>query len=333
MWRMTIIPMNIEPSAKTGRPVRRRRAAAAVALGLLLSGCGSSSSQSSEQDCALRVTAAIYPLAYVAEQIGGPDVCVDTLTSPGVEPHDLELTAKQVADLGKANVVLYIPHLQPAVDEAIKQSASTSALDATKGINLLGSEPHAHEDENQGGAAGADDHAGETTATDPHIWLDPSNMAVIGQSLADQLKAADPGKASKFDANSTRFGAAMKTLTAEYSKGVATCSNKMLVVTHEAFGYLARAFGFEQFGLSGLSPEAEPSPARLKSASDLIRAKGITTIYFEALVSPKVALTVASETGAKSAVLDPIEGATDGHDYTTIMKKNLDTLIAGQGCS
>lgn len=263
----------------------------------------------------VRVVAAFYPLAYAAESVGGDGVDVTTLTPPGVEPHDLELSAQQVAQIAAADLVLYVPGFQPAVDEAVAQQAADRALDVTTGLTMLPGE-------------GDDQHADEHGATDPHVWLDPADMGAIGVAIADRLGTSDSEQAA-------RFAADMAALDEEFRAALAACTVRDLVVSHEAFGYLADAYGFTQVGISGLSPEAEPSPSRLREVADLVQAKGVTTIYYETLVDPRVAQTVADETGATTAVLDPLEGLAPGADgdYTSIMRNNLAALVAGQGCS
>jgi zinc transport system substrate-binding protein len=269
-----------------------------------------------------RVVAAFYPLAYAAEQVAGDAARVELLTPPGVEPHDLELSAAQVAQIAEADLVLYVPGFQPAVDEAVAQQAADRAVDVTRGLATLSG---AHED-------GAD-HGGE--AVDPHVWLDPANMALIGQTVADRLGALAPQDAPRFAQGASALAGRMQALTDEYGQSLANCRTRKLVVSHEAFAYLAKAFGLEQVGISGLSPDAEPSPARLREVADLVRANGVTTIYSETLVDPRVAETIAGETGASVAVLDPLEGLQPDstESYETVMQRNLSTLVDGQGCS
>jgi zinc transport system substrate-binding protein len=234
-----------------------------------------------------------------------------------VEPHDLELSAAQVAQIAEADLILYVPGFQPAVDEAIAQQAPDRALDVTAGLSLLAGE------------------AGSGEATDPHVWLDPANMAVIGTQVADRLQALAPELAPTIESNTAAFADDMAAIDAEYTEGLATCTSRDLVVSHEAFAYLAAAYDLTQVGISGLSPEAEPSPARIREVADLVRADGISTIYYETLVDPKVAQTIADETGATVSVLDPLEGlvADSTGDYSSIMRQNLATLVTGQGCS
>ena len=279
----------------------------------LVSGCGpSDSSSASSASTAPKVVAAFYPLQYAAQQVGGTDVSVANLTQPGVEPHDLELSAAQVAEISQADLVLYVKGFQPAVDEAVAQQAADRSIDVTAGLQLLD------------GPEGAD----------PHVWLDPANMSKIGSVIAARLSAIEPEKATSFTTNSTALTASMNALSSEFTQGLATCKAKTLVVSHSAFAYLAKAFGFTQVGISGLNPEAEPSPARMRDVAEVMKANDVSTIYYETLVDPKVAQTIADETGASAVMLDPLEGlAFDSTgDYVSVMKTNLETLKKGQQC-
>ena len=298
-------------------------ASGALAGALALTACsaGGSTAGGSADDGRPSVVAAFYPLAYAAEQVGGSAVSVTSLTPPGVEPHDLELSAAQVADIASADVVLYIRGFQPAIDEAVDQQAPDRAIDVSERLALIG-------------GATADGNASDT-ASDPHVWLDPANMAAIGDTIAASVIGLEPSTEPEVTANAAAFSSAMTSLDSEFSDGLQSCASRDLVVSHEAFGYLAAAYGMTQVGISGLSPEAEPSPARMRDVADLVREQGITTIYYETLVDPKVAQTIADETGASTAVLDPLEGLQSDAtgDYVSIMRDNLATLRVGQGCT
>jgi len=281
-----------------------------LAASLALTACDDGSSQGAQGKT--NVVAAFYPLQYAATQVGGTGIEVTGLTQPGVEPHDIELSAAQVADIANADLVVYIRGFQPAVDAAVDQQAADHSLDVAQDLTRLT------------GAEGLD----------PHVWLDPANMSKIGSAIARRLTVIDPAKGPQFEKNADAMAASMRALESEFSTTLADCAITTLVVSHEAFGYLAKAFGFTQVGISGLDPEAEPSPARLREVADLIREHGVSTIYYESLVDPKVAQTIADETGAKAVMLDPLEGLqpdSDG-DYLSIMQSNLKALHAGQQC-
>lgn len=280
----------------------------------LLAACAPASMAAFDQaESGPRVVAAFYPLQYAAEQIGGSDVSVTNLTQPGVEPHDLELSAQQVGEIADADLVLYVKGFQPAVDEAIAQQAPDRAIDVGALVTRLTLD----------GAA------------DPHVWLDPSNMSTIGVSIAERMATISPENAAAFAKNSAALTAEMSTLSADYSSALANCRTRTMVVSHDAFGYLAKAFGLTQVGISGLSPDAEPSPARLREVADLVKTQKVSTIYYETLLDPKVAKTIADETGASAQKLDPLEGLQPGAtgNYASVMIENLATLTKGQGCT
>jgi zinc transport system substrate-binding protein len=282
------------------------------------------------------VVAAFYPLQFAAESVARDIADVSVLTPPGVEPHDLELSPAQVAQIAEADLVLYVKGFQPAVDEAIEQQAADRALDVSSGLTLLaGEDAHADDGADAHADEGADAHADEHGGSDPHVWLDPTNMAAIGTAIGARLAEIAPDDAAAITANADDLALQMTQLDDDFTAALATCTSRDLVVSHEAFGYLADAYGLTQVGISGLSPEAEPSPARLREVADLVQAEGITTIYYETLVDPRVAQTLADETGARTAVLDPLEGLAEGSsdDYTSVMLRNLETLVVGQGCT
>jgi zinc transport system substrate-binding protein len=254
------------------------------------------------------VVAGFYPLAWAAEQIGGKRVSVENLTPTGAEPHDIELAPRQVADLQRADVVLYLSDgFQPAVEQAAR-GARGARVDVLSGLKLR---------------AGVGDEKGKQ---DPHIWLDPVLFAKAVKPIGRALGGSTAG-----------LSARLARLDAEYRRGLAQCKRRTFVTSHAAFGYLAARYGLQQLPITGMDPAAEPSPQKLAELVGLVKRKHITTVFFERLVSPKLAETVARETGAKTAVLDPIEGLTPdeakhGASYVTVMQQNLQALRQALGC-
>jgi zinc transport system substrate-binding protein len=267
-------------------------------------GCGAGSSGGPNS-----VVAAFYPLAYAAERIGGPSFNVQNLTPPGSEPHDLELTPREVAEIQDASVVLYLSHgFQPAVSKAVEQ-ARGKKVDILAGLPL-----HT--------ADGAD--AGLTA--DPHVWLDPILFARVATRIG-----------TAFGRPATALVADLQKLDGEYRQGLRDCRRREIVTSHAAFGYLAARYGLEQVSITGLTPEAEPTPQQLAHVIQIVRRTHATTVFFETLVSPRLADTVAREVGARTAVLDPIEGLTPdeqkrGENYLTVMRRNLAALRKALGC-
>jgi zinc transport system substrate-binding protein len=283
-----------------------RLTATLLAVGALAA-CGGGNDSASDRRSVL---ASFYPLEYAAEQVGDGEVAVTNLTPPGVEPHDLELTPRDVARVHDADVILYLDAgFQPAVDDAVSD-ASGEVVDLLQGLQLRESVD------------------GETVS-DPHVWLDPTLYARIVDRVGVVLDS--PERAGQLEAK-------LRALDATFRAGLDSCKRRELVTSHAAFGYLAARYRLEQIPLTGVTPEAEPTPRRLEEAVRRVRETGATTIFFETLVSPRVAETVARETGARTAVLNPIEGLTPeqvarGDDYFTLMPANLEALRKALDCS
>ena len=300
------------------RPPRLLRAAAAIAVGcslLATASCSAGSADADDPTDRLSIVAGLYPLQFVVERVGGDAVQVTNLTKPGAEPHDLELAPQDVATLSEADLALYLGGLQPAVDAAVDGS-STPSLDVSDAADLSLTSPDG--------------------AVDPHFWLDPMRLADVADAVADELAALDPEAADTFEANAKALRSDLRTLDASFRTGLESCDSRLLVTSHEAFGYLADAYDLEQVGLTGLTPESEPTPAELAELTDLVRDNDVTTVFYETLVSPDVAETVANAAGVETAVLDPIEGLTDatsGESYLDLMDDNLQALRTGLRCS
>ncbi len=303
-----------------------------TAAALLTTGCGSDDAGG---DDGLQVLAGFYPLEWAAERVGGDRISVEALTPPGGEPHDLELTPRDVASVEDADLLVYLAGFQPALDEAAEAAGGDSTWDAGSAADLLAGEDHEHDAEEEAEGAGDHAHEHEGDVEDPHFWLDPVRLADVGDALADRLSELDPEGSDTFAANAAALRADLEALDAEMRAGLETCAVTTLVTAHDAFGYLADRYGLEVVGINGISPSQEPSPAQLAAISRLVAERGVTTVYTEALVDPAVAETVAEEAGVRTAVLDPVEGLTDesaGADYLEVMRANLATLQEGQSC-
>jgi zinc transport system substrate-binding protein len=301
--------------------------------GLILSGCGSSE-ENSTATSSIKVVAAMYPLEFVATAIGGDLVSVENFTPPGVEPHDLELTPSQVVTLDDADLLLFISGFQPALEEAAQQSAPADSLDllSLKGLNLLtaAEDDHGH----GGGEEHADEeaHSDEEMVSDPHVWLDPERLIVVAKAVASKFSEVDPANSETFESNLSAFVTKLENLDEKFVSGLASCERDLIVTSHAAFGYLADAYGLSQEAISGLSPESEPTPKRLNEIGKEAKADGTTTIFFETLASPKVAQTLADDLNIEAAILDPIEGISEGQTYFSIMESNLKALQKALNC-
>ena len=333
-------------------------AACAAATALALSACTStaSSGDSSSKDGSLTVMASFYPLKYLAEKVGGEHVSVTSLTPDGAEPHDLELSPKMVDSLSSADAVIYLAGFQSAVDEAIEQQAPKTVIDVSSAAELVeagsdanhpaeeeateetqSGETDAHDHDHEGHDHEGHDHAGHDhhhdMSADPHFWLDPVRMAKAATLVGDKLAEADSAHADTYKANAKALAEELTTLGDTLVTKTSKCQVKTFVTAHTAFGYLADRTGLTQVGISGLDPESSPSPARLAEIAQIAKEQGVTTIFTEALIDPKVAQTLADDLGITTAVLDPIESQTDASkDYAATMNSNIDALTKALDC-
>ena len=271
------------------------------------------------------VTAAFFPLAAAVAQVGGSLVKVTNLTPAGVEPHDIELNTQQAESVLDADLAVMVGNgFQPQVED-IAADRSGPTLNVLKALPINAGDKKVEE--------------GDATALDPHVWLDPVLYQSVVDAIASALSKVDPDHAADYTANAAAYNAKLATLNTEYETGLANCSRQLLVTAHEAFGWLTQRYGLTQEGIAGISPDAEPNPQRLADLTDLVEKKGVTTIYTEDLVSPKVARTLAREAGGlKTATLNPLEGLTAkqtkaGATYISEMQDNLQAIQKGLGCS
>ncbi|MEV7191215.1 metal ABC transporter substrate-binding protein [Streptomyces sp. NPDC093510] len=317
--------------------------ASATVLGLTaLTAC--STSAADDKDGKLDVVASFYPMQYLAEQIGGDHVSVTTLTGPGQEPHDLDVSARQRGELEESDVALYLKGLQPAVDDAINQSGIKTKVDAAsltsteKHGNEVGGhadeheehEEEGHEEEGHEGHGHGHSHEG----ADPHIWLDPVKYAEVAEGVGKALEKADPDNAATYKKNTAKLVKKLDGLDASFENGLKNTKSKVFITTHAAFGYLAERYGLTEEAISGLDPEGEPSAKRVKDLQKMAKADGVTTVFYETLVSDRTAKTLAKDAGLKTDVLDPVEGITDdskGDDYVQVMESNLKALQKALG--
>jgi zinc transport system substrate-binding protein len=279
----------------------------------------------------LEVVAAFYPLQFVAQRVAGDHADVGSLTKPGSEPHDLELSLAQTAQVSTADLVVYEQGLQAAVDAAVEQADGVTTIEAG---SVAGLEPSSHD-----GHDDADhDHGGEESSDlgdlDPHFWQDPLKLAKVADAVADALAKADPEDGDDFRANAAKLREELTALDQDYTAGLQGCVRDTIVVSHNAFGYLGR-YGLYIEPISGLSPDAEPTPADLARLQQLIEEDGITTVFGERLVSQKAAQSLADDMSVSSKILDPIEGLsseTAEDDYLSLMRDNLTTLREANQC-
>jgi zinc transport system substrate-binding protein len=259
------------------------------------------------------VVASLYPLAWAAEEVGGAGVEVIDLTPPGVEAHDATLTAEQRAEVERAEALLLlrVEGFQPEIEQA--------AEERSEGVfEVLGAGPQPE----------------GVPSDDPHVWLDPVRMASIVGEVADALGMVDGSGEEGYRSRAAGLVADLELLHADASDALASCRFDTMIVTHDAFGYLAARYGFEQLGLTGLTPEAEPSPERLDAAGEAIRAGRAGAVFYELTdEGERVGRGVAEDLGVPALPLSTLESAPEEGDYRSVMRSNLEALQDGMGCA
>ena len=332
---------------------RARRHLAAVAVLALAGSLASCAALSPESDStaaasgaaptaaasgALTVSTSFYPIQYLAQAIGGEHVAVTSVTPTNVEPHDFELSPKDVTALSASSLVLYVSGFQPSLDDALAQVSGPTVVDLAGSVDLVHhdgvEEEHeegATEAATEAATGAAHDH-GAAAALDPHFWLDPVRMQAAAKAVEAALAQADPAHADDYAANLDTLNATLTDLNTSYSTGLGHCERTTFVTSHAAFGYLADRYSLTQASISGVDPESEPSPAELAEVKKVVESTGTTTIFTEELVSPETAQAVAAETGAQTRVLSPIESAPESGDYAGVMRTNLEELRTALSC-
>lgn len=298
-----------------------------------LAACGnngttdSSNARGDEASDKLAIVTTFYPVYDFTKNIVGDTADVKLLIPAGTEPHDYEPSAKDMAEIQDADVFIYHnENMETWVEETAKgwQDDQPVVIKATEKMTLMeGEEDHEHEDE-------SDEHA-HSHSYDPHTWLAPNLAMQEVTAIRDQLSAKFPDKKAVFTENAAAYLEKLTALDEEYQTSLAAAKQTSFVTQHAAFGYLAKEYGLTQVAISGLSPDEEPSPARLAELKTYVEENGIQYIYFEENASDKIAQTLAKEANVKLLVLNPLESLTKeqmdaGEDYISVMKENLQAL-------
>lgn len=307
-----------------------KRACSLLIIGGMLCACTPATESAQKQK--LSVAVSIYPLAFLAERVGGDAVEVTTVTPPGTEPHDFEPSPSSIAAANDADLFLWNGEgADPWADGVAEARGEKPTLRFTEFPELLpvpGS--------GSGGAL-ADEHDRHGVRGDPHVWLNPLILVSGADLIANALAEIDPVRAEAYHKRAAALMRELHELDREFSTGLKECALTRIVVSHDAFRYLASRYGFETVAIAGLSPEAEPSPKALAAITDLVKADGIRYVFTEPLNDTRLAETVSRETGAATLVLHPLEGLsdeeiTDGETYLTVMRQNLEALRSALQC-
>jgi len=272
----------------------------------------------------IQVAASFYPLAEFAKNVGGDLLSVTNITPAGAEPHEYEPTPQDIVKVNSSRLLIYNGNGIDPWAEKIEPDLKSKGIEVIKMSDKLESVKK----------DAKDDGGGEY---DPHFWLDPVNAQAQADIIADALIKIDKAREKEYNQNRDNFKKQLADLDAEYRNGLANCGSRTIVTTHNSFGYLARRYDLETLHILGLSPEEEPSAKTIAEVTNLAREKNVKYIFFETLVNPKLSETIAKEIGAKTLVLNPIEGLTEeeiaaGKNYLSVMRENLTNLRTALQC-
>ncbi|MDR3563119.1 MAG: metal ABC transporter substrate-binding protein [Negativicutes bacterium] len=299
-----------------------------ILLATFSAGCGNRTNTASSGG-KLKVMTSVYPVYEFTRQVGGDKVDVTLLVPAGAEPHDWEPTAKEILLIRSAKLFLYHGAGFENIDKLLTNDAlgTTQAIAVSKGIApLLPDLNNAAAEPGQ-----KDDQAKEHEHSDSHMWLDPVNAQQEVANIAAALAAVDPQNRDYYQKNAANYNSDLAQLDQEYQKGLAAVTRRDIITSHAAFGYLARRYQLHQVAIMGLTPDSEPTPERMAQVVKFCREYTVKYIFFETLISPKLAETISKETGAKLLVLNPVESLTEeelrqGKNYLSIMRENLHNL-------
>jgi zinc transport system substrate-binding protein len=280
----------------------------------------------------LSVVASYYPLYDFVRQVGGDKVSVTNITPSGSEPHDYEPPAKTLANAQGADVFIYNGGIMEPWTDTFLDDYKRTVIRASKGITLAPGEEHGH-DQTEPETEGHEDE----DIKDPHFWLDPVLAQKIVNNIREGLSKADPGNKDYYAERAAAYSAKLAQLDKDFRTGLQACVQETIVASHAAFSYVAKRYGFSVESIAGLNPEEEPSTTRLAELSDHVTKESINYVFFESLVSPRLADTIAQETGAQTLVLDPLEGLSNedqkqGKDYVSVQRENLANLRTALAC-
>lgn len=269
----------------------------------------------------VNIVASFYPLAYIASSVGGSYVSVENLLPSGGEPHDFEPSSRDIALLGEKELLIFNGgHLEPWIDKWAHGGHQGPHTELPRALNMV--------EELAKRQVPLIERNG---VTDPHIWLDPLLFKQEVEIIRDALVAIDPVHEDEYRANAERLMGSLDLLDQHFREDLQECKKQDIIVSHDAFRYLARRYNFSTIPIAGISPDEEPSPKDLVKIADLARSKNIGYIFFETNISSKLSETIAREVGAQTLVLNPLESLTvyeiqSGEDYASVMHKNSSNL-------
>src|SRR5258708_2142133 len=268
-------------------------------------------------DNKIQVTASFYPMYFFASLIGGDKISVKNITPNGAEPHDYELTPQDIVKIQESKLLVLNGEVETWANKIKENLKGKDTQILSAGENL---------------ATGKIEENG-VMSIDPHVWLSPRLAKIESQKIAQNLENIDPTNSNYYKINLTNLENELDKIDKNYKRDLENCETRSFVTSHAAFGYLSKDYGLNQIAIDGLSPDAEPSLQKLVQITNYAKANSVKYIFFESLVSPKLSETIANEVGAKTLVLDPIEGVLNNKDtYLTLMAKNLQNLRIALQC-
>lgn len=286
----------------------------------------------SKNDERISVYTSFYTMYDFASKIGGDRVELHNLVPTGTEPHDWEPSPKDILSIEKADVLVYNGAGMEDWIEKILSSIRNEKLEVvevSKDITLLKDDQEEHEEESSSeeGQENEDEHL----ENDPHIWLNPLLAKKQMEAIKNAFVKADPSNKDYYEKNYVDNAKKLDDLDSEYKEALSKYTERDIIVAHKAFGYLCEAYGLRQVAIEGLNAESEPTPARMAEVVKFARDNNVKVIFFEELISPKVANAIAREVGARTEVLNPLEGLKEedisaGKDYFSVMRENLEAL-------
>lgn len=295
----------------------------------LLAACGQENSEADagKDGDKLEIATTIYPVYAFTKEIVGDTANVSLMVPAGTEAHDYEPSAKQIAELNESDALVYhnenmetwIPTAESSINEEV------NIVKGTENMVLLPGSDHEHDHSHSEG------HEGHSHDYDPHTWVSPHRAKMEVASITEQLSELYPDMADEFKANADAYIEELTELDHLYTEAFEHASRQDFVTSHTAFTYLAVDYGLNQIGIAGLTPEEEPSAARLAELANFVKENDIQYIYYEETGSDSMAKTLAEEAGVEMAVLNPLESLSqeamdEGADYISVMKDNLTAL-------
>ena len=287
-------------------------------------GCSKENKENENSEGKIKIYTSIYPLYDFAKKVGGDKVDVTNLVPAGTEPHEWEISTSDIVNLEKADMLIYNgAGIENWTDKVIStlENKDISYVKTSEGLDIhkIGKKDSQEDNKHSHGSY------------DPHTWLSIKNAKQEMENIKNALVKYDPDNADYYEDNYEKYAKKFDELDKKYSNTLGPIKNKTIIVAHEAFGYLCEEYDINQEGIEGLTPDSEPDPARMRQIIKFAKKNNVKTIFFEELVSPKVAQTIAKEINAKTEVLNPLEGLSEeqinnGEDYFSVMEKNLEVL-------